>query len=81
MERQHGTRTRGIESVPFGPFYEGRFGRMFAKLPTFRQDEDALRLLADTMVEAGPDDHDNLAIPAGYTYLGQFIGYYCVVPG
>lgn len=53
MHRHHGTRTRGIEAVPQGPFFEGRFGRMFRELPTFGQDEDELRRLGEAMVENG----------------------------
>ena len=75
MQRHHGTRTRGIEAVPQGPFYEGRFGRMFGKIPTFQQDEDELRRLGAAMVENGEGDLDNLGIPSGYTYVGQLIDH------
>ncbi len=75
MQRHHGTRTRGIEAVPQGPFFEGRFGRMFRELPTFNQDEDELRRLGEAMVEDGGGDIDNPSIPSGYTYVGQFVDH------
>lgn len=75
MQRFHGTRTRGIEMVPHGPFYEGRFGRMFGKIPTFQQDEKELRFLGGAMVENGEGDLDNPDIPSGYTYVGQFVDH------
>lgn len=75
MQRYHGAKTRGIKTVPQGPFYEGRFGRMFGKLPTFQQDEGELRALGAAMIEGGEEDSDNPDIPAGYTYIGQFIDH------
>lgn len=75
MQRHHGTSTRSIETVPQGPFYEGRFGRMFGKIPTFQQDETELRDLGAAMVESGEGDLDNPDIPSGYTYVGQFIDH------
>ncbi len=100
-ERFHGTRTRGLRAVPTSPSFEGRFGRMFRRLPVFTVDPDRLRDLGDRMQEGtapepppgdgepmpsswggdpiAPDarvlDGDNDAIPAGYTYLGQFIDH------
>lgn len=38
MERFHGSGVRGMEVVPASPFFEGRFGRMFRKLPVFEAD-------------------------------------------
>jgi hypothetical protein len=59
----------------------GKFGRMFPHLlPLFVEDK-ALLELAEAMKEPGlpgkdPDgDGDNALIPAGYTYLGQFIDH------
>ena len=37
-ERFHGTGTRGITAVPTSPLFEGRFGRMFRRLPVFSMD-------------------------------------------
>src|SRR5215213_1844368 len=77
MERHHGSRTRGlsagIEAVPQGPFFEGRFGRMFRNLPVFQANKDDLLALAESMTQAGVVD--NPAIPAGFTYLGQFVDH------
>jgi hypothetical protein len=51
---------------------------MFRSLPAFAPDDAALKALARTMVEppqaAGSNDGDG-TIPAGYTYLGQFIDH------
>lgn len=74
MQRQHGAGTRGLDAVPQAPSYEGRFGRMFRSLATFKQPDELLERLANMMHEnnASPE---NPAIPAGYTYLGQFIDH------
>lgn len=49
---------------------------MFRKLPVFSVDEEPLRQLADSMREDGDDEPgDNPDIPAGYTYMGQFIDH------
>ena len=73
----HGKVPRGLMTVPRSQFYEGRFGRMFRKLaPLQGYSEDDYRALADTMVDAGIDaTGDNPDIPAGYTYLGQFVDH------
>ena len=73
--RHHGIGTRGIDAVPQGPFFEGRFGRMFAKVPVFENDPAFLRELADRMQEAAGAGGDNPAFPSGYTYLGQFVDH------
>jgi hypothetical protein len=78
MQRFHGRGVRGLDSVPSSPFFEGRFGRMFRKLPVFVPDRKFLRELADGMREtaAGPDPTgDNPGIPAGYTYVGQILDH------
>lgn len=80
----HETRPRGGGGVPGSVSTAGRFGRMFRNLPPSRHDEASLVRLALTMVRAA--DHDDVAavsglqeerenreVPAGYTYLGQFI--------
>ena len=69
----HGRKLRGLDVVPGSPFFEGRFGRMFRRIPVFEQDPDFLRQLADDMQQAEPED--NPLIPAGFTYLGQFIDH------
>lgn len=73
--RQHGTGTRGLDAVPQAPSYEGRFGRMFRSLATFKQPDELLERLANTMHEDPNTSPDNPEIPAGYTYLGQFIDH------
>ena len=77
MERHHGFRTRGlskgIAAVPQGPLFEGRFGRMFRRLPVFEVEENDLLELADSMTQTSLAENPN--IPAGFTYLGQFIDH------
>ena len=90
MMAGHGDKPiRGNRSVPLSPINEGRFGRMFRRLPPCPPYPlDQLRALADTMRETVPappggwaaapeiqPGGDNPAIPAGYTYLGQFIDH------
>jgi hypothetical protein len=55
----------------------GMFGRMFPRLPAFRVDDGPLDALAAAMMdpEAPGDARDNPAIPAGFTYLGQFVDH------
>ncbi len=82
--RAHTSPLRGLDNTPSSPLFEGRFGRMFRNLPVFDQDEDSLKKLAATMFEpadtstgdaGGASELDNPEIPAGYTYLGQFIDH------
>jgi hypothetical protein len=83
--RNHGELPlRGSRSVPLSSISEGRFGRMFRRLsPMPPLDDDALMALAETMRDeappttwgGAPEGGDNPAIPAGYTYLGQFIDH------
>jgi hypothetical protein len=63
---------------------QGRFGLMFPGLPAFMPDDDLLVTLAGQMIDPRPplvdvslsaDGFDNPYIPAGYTYLGQFIDH------
>ena len=81
---QHGAvEIRGRDRVPLSPIDEGRFGRMFRRLPPLELPEADLVALAATMREpeaAGGwngvvQNFDNPGIPAGYTYLGQFIDH------
>jgi hypothetical protein len=62
--------------VPRSSSFEGRYGRMFRSLPAFAPTDAALKKLADAMADApaGPPG-DNPDIPAGYTYLGQFVDH------
>jgi hypothetical protein len=91
MPQLHATAPRGFEFAPKSVFLEGRFGRLFRNLPSFEPDDDALHALADSMREPEddkppssgpydpsqprPDDEGDGDIPAGYTYLGQFIDH------
>lgn len=87
---EHGRKEiRGSGHVPLSPINEGRFGRMFRRLPPAPDHtDDQLRALAETMRElvAAPaggwasqpepqSGGDNPGIPAAYTYLGQFIDH------
>lgn len=84
-QRFHGSEPpRGLEDVPSSPLFQGRFGRMFRNLPPFDPEKDLLQKLAAVMVEPkapprsdgnGADPLDNRDIPAGFTYLGQFIDH------
>ncbi|NJR38317.1 MAG: LysM peptidoglycan-binding domain-containing protein [Leptolyngbyaceae cyanobacterium CSU_1_4] len=51
-----------------------RFSRMFADLPKFRPDPEALVELGKTMDDT-PNFKDHQSLPAGFTYLGQFIDH------
>lgn len=87
--REHGMPPpRGLRPPPLSPMHEGRFGRMFRKLtPMAGLSDESLRALAESMREpesssgggwspaAPPADLDNPAIPAGYTYFGQFLDH------
>jgi hypothetical protein len=85
----HGaTPPRGLEEPPSSRLIAGRFGRMFRNLPVFElADEktlrDELEALAKRIVQPAEEDKpldaededQNPDIPAGYTYLGQFIDH------
>jgi hypothetical protein len=55
----------------------GMFGRMFPGLPPLAVDDAALQALAGAMKDANPGDPagNNERLPAGFTYLGQFIDH------
>jgi hypothetical protein len=55
----------------------GMFGRMFPDLPPLAVPDAALQALANAMKDANPGDPagDNPNIPAGFTYLGQFVDH------
>jgi hypothetical protein len=73
----HGRAERGMQYWPESRFYQGRFGRMFRELDALPIDPETAHAIAKTMVdsEAEPGDGNNLNLPAGYTYLGQFIDH------
>ena len=78
--RGHGYEMRGLAYVPLSRQFEGRFGRMF-RLPPFVPSDARIAEIAAIMTEnrsgppPQPDPLDNPDIPAGYTYLGQFIDH------
>jgi hypothetical protein len=74
---RHGlAEVRGQDGVPLSPLHEGRFGRMFRDPQPLRPDDAALDALAKLVKESGSAAAgDNKKIPAGYTYLGQFIDH------
>ncbi len=83
MPQHHLTAPRGAQLAPRSVFLEGRFGRLFRNLPAFVPEETVLAELATTMRE-DPDTQDEGGeepesldgpVPAGYTYLGQFIDH------
>ena len=76
----HGHELRGLTAVSRSPLFEGRFGRMFRNLPPLLSDDKDLEALAHEMVEPEPTGEedtagDNPAIPAGFTYFGQFVDH------
>jgi hypothetical protein len=67
---------RGQEAVPRSALFEGRFGRMFRTLDPLDPRSDDIRALVEHMRDATrAPSHENPRIPAGYTYLGQFIDH------
>ncbi|WP_275450820.1 peroxidase family protein, partial [Arthrobacter sp. H41] len=63
---------------------QGRFGLMFPSLPPFTPPDELLGILAGRMIDPRPslsdvslsdDGFDNADMPAGYTYLGQFMDH------
>ena len=66
---ESGTRM-GIINDMLGP---GHFGKMFPDLPPFRPPDDALTNVGLAMTDVPSAGNSN--IPAGFTYLGQFIDH------
>src|SRR5262245_58923502 len=79
MPQSHHTPPRGAELAPRSVFLEGRYGRMFRRLPPLViSDDDRGRLddIANKMFEpADAGSESDGVIPAGFTYLGQFIDH------
>lgn len=85
--RRHGSDVRGSTRVAQSSIHTGRFGRMFRRLPPCpTYDDGRLTALAESMREGSAtpsgwapgqplQDNDNPAIPAGYTYFGQFVDH------
>ncbi len=75
---RHGTPLRGDIAVkPAGTdFRAGRFGRLFPDLKPLEVDRASIVALGKAMAEGGNNvTGDNENIPAGFTYLGQFIDH------
>jgi hypothetical protein len=73
FSRTHGFgRRNGDEQPTGGAVRQGKFGRMFPNLPPLRATEQMMEQLGLAM--RGTSD-DNPDIPAGFTYLGQFIDH------
>jgi hypothetical protein len=84
--KKHGMQElRGQKRAARSSQHEGRFGRLFGKLdPAPELSDKELRALAKKMREPAPKkgpkkgkgpQRDNPAIPAGYTYFGQFVDH------
>src|SRR5438132_9715152 len=81
--RRHSSVPRGMDPLATPPPPLSRFGRLFADYEPPGYSDASLGLLARTMISRLEDDKDlgvededeNLSIPAGYTYLGQFIDH------
>ena len=69
--------TRALLDALSGNKDPGMFGRMFPTLPPLKASDAKLQALADAMVDANPGDPNgnNPNIPAGFTYLGQFVDH------
>jgi len=67
---------RGQDGVPLSPLHEGRFGRIFRDPQPLDPGLDAINALTKLVKESGSAAAgDNAKIPAGYTYLGQFVDH------
>jgi hypothetical protein len=87
VSSHHGSaQPRGLADVPHSELFVGRFGRMFRSLPPYEPSQQTIEALAAEMHEleevgddgGGDDEHspnDNPEIPAGYTYVGQFLDH------
>jgi hypothetical protein len=82
----HGKPLRGLMSTSKSPNFQGRFGRMFRSLPaatygeTDAESRNALMTLGAAMTapfDSPKDgqDAEESAIPALYTYFGQFVDH------
>ncbi|XGW00088.1 MAG: heme peroxidase family protein [Leptolyngbya sp. BL-A-14] len=82
----HGFSVRNGDNTPQGAFAPtGKFGRMFPELPAFVPSIDSLTALGNAMTDDNKKDPldptrddpngDNPNVPAGFTYLGQFVDH------
>ena len=78
MSKIHGFSSRKGDNQPLGEFAQtGKFGRMFPRLRPFTPSIASLTELGDAMndTDFNSTDGENKYVPAGYTYLGQFIDH------
>ena len=91
LSNHGGAPPRGLARVPRSSVDHGRYGRMFRELRPFRPDDASLKALADSMGPYPPmpsgassgapaalaalQPGENPDIPAGYTYVGQFVDH------
>ncbi|MFN2607506.1 MAG: heme peroxidase family protein [Acidimicrobiales bacterium] len=84
LSNHGGSPPRGQATVARSSLDQGRYGRMFRTLPPLAPPDDVLAALADTMADEPTlpgqapvpfPANDNPDIPAGYTYLGQFVDH------
>ena len=74
----HGTPLRGMEQTAENRTREGRFGLMFKDLEAFRPSDALLSGMAAAMIDrttGASVELDNPDIPAGFTFLGQFLDH------
>lgn len=74
----HGFNNRSGFGIPLTTLFRpGKFGRMFPSLAPLEADITALRNLGVAMEDSNPPapNLDNTTIPAGFTYLGQFVDH------
>lgn len=75
---RHGFSARKGDITPPSQFAPtGKFGRMFPKLPGLNASEASLTALGSAMLDKDPNSEkgDNEKIPAGFTYVGQFVDH------
>jgi Animal haem peroxidase len=75
--RSHAFAVRGLGYVPESKLSTGRFGRLFRKLEAYVPSEARIEAIAQVMAEppGAGKSLDNTTLPAGYTYLGQFVDH------
>ena len=79
----HGKDNRGLAAGANPGVAFGRFGAMFDTAPACKVADDGLKALANAMIKVDPGApitieepaDENPAIPAGFTYFGQFIDH------
>ncbi|MGI8810812.1 MAG: peroxidase family protein [Acidimicrobiales bacterium] len=75
---------RGLGNVPRSSIDRGKYGRMFRNLRPYAPQDATLKKLAASMLPGPPTPNpnpppiqpgENPQIPAGYTYVGQFVDH------